>query len=220
HLAEVVEGARHHLLPGATLAGDEDRGLRRGDLLDQVEDLPHGAARADEPREVVVRVDLAAQHLLQSREVDDATVRRIEHAASVRGPVRLDSSVGATVAQSFDRWSCDSARPLASAPSPTPSAASSLPGEPMRLTLRRFLNDERFRLEALLADTFRSRGEINHGSYTRFRAALLRRVAVDKLILPALERARAGKQRPSAARLELGHVAATSVLVPPPTLVT
>jgi hypothetical protein len=89
----------------------------------------------------------------------------------------------------------------------------------MRHALRRFLNDDRFRLEALLAGTFRSRGEIDDGSYTEFRAALLRRIAMDKLILPALERAGAGKQRPSAARLELDHLALTSLLVPPPTLV-
>ena len=46
--AEVVDGLRGELLPRPRLAGDEDRRVRRRDVLDQVEDAAHGGRVADE----------------------------------------------------------------------------------------------------------------------------------------------------------------------------
>jgi len=43
-----VDGARHQLLAGAALSGDEHRSGRRGDLLDHPVELEHGGALPDE----------------------------------------------------------------------------------------------------------------------------------------------------------------------------
>ena len=76
--AVVVNGARDELLAGAGLAGDENRaaGLRHG--LEQLEQLPHHLALADDALEAVPLLELlaqvgvlGAQPALLERRVDD-----------------------------------------------------------------------------------------------------------------------------------------------------
>src|SRR5437016_4516200 len=73
HVADLVEedGACHHLLARAALPRDEHRALRRSDLLDELEHLAHGAARADHSLEIVLRLDLATEHLRLPRELPE-----------------------------------------------------------------------------------------------------------------------------------------------------
>ena len=42
--AVVVQGSGDQFLPGAALAANQDRGIGRGDLLDQLHDPLHGRA--------------------------------------------------------------------------------------------------------------------------------------------------------------------------------
>ena len=57
-----VDGARHELLAGAALAGDENRRAARRRLHDQVEHLLHARAAADDARELLrLRLQALAQ---------------------------------------------------------------------------------------------------------------------------------------------------------------
>ena len=58
---QVMQRARDQLLAGARLAGDEDRGLGRRDLLHQLEDALHGQRLADDAVEAEAAAQLVAQ---------------------------------------------------------------------------------------------------------------------------------------------------------------
>ena len=59
--AAVVDGARHQLLAGAGLAGDEHRALGLGDQLGALDHLLHRAAAADDAVVIELLVALAEQ---------------------------------------------------------------------------------------------------------------------------------------------------------------
>ncbi len=59
--AALVQRLRDELLPGAALAAHEHREIGLRDLLDQLEDPPHGRARADQVLEAQVAIDALEQ---------------------------------------------------------------------------------------------------------------------------------------------------------------
>ena len=103
-----VNGARHQLLARARLAPDQDGGVRRGDLLDEAEDLAHRRALAHDRLEAVfLQPSLEAERLLGEAEglegpldaeeklVGDDRLRHVvEGTELVRLPRALDRAVG------------------------------------------------------------------------------------------------------------------------------
>src|SRR5215813_8064979 len=91
---------------------------------------------------------------------------------------------------------------------------------PMPSAFDQVLHEHRLRPEALLARSFRARGEIDPETYAEFRVALLRRLAIEQdVLIPAATRLRRGKALPTQAQLHLDNLALTALLVPPPTLI-
>jgi len=84
-------------------------------------------------------------------------------------------------------------------------------------SIRDHLSRDHARLEALLADSER-RTPIDADGYAEFRRGLLRHIAIEeKLLLPAVQRARDGMPLDIAPRLRLDHGAIAALLVPTPT---
>ena len=83
----------------------------------------------------------------------------------------------------------------------------------------RFLADDHRRLEALLDRATAGHGPIEPESFEEFRAGLLRHIGMEeKILLPAVRRARGGTPLPIARQLRLDHGAIAALLVPTPTL--
>lgn len=79
------------------------------------------------------------------------------------------------------------------------------------------LMGDHFRLDGLLAAATR-REPMDLDAYAEFRGGLLRHIAIEeKILLPAVERARDGVPLEIAARLRLDHGAIAALLVPTPT---
>lgn len=86
------------------------------------------------------------------------------------------------------------------------------------LTIGRYLADDHSRLEALLRAAV-APGGVAHAAYAEFRKGLLRHIGLEeKILLPAVQRARGGIPLPAAARLRLEHGAIAALLVPTPTV--
>jgi hypothetical protein len=84
--------------------------------------------------------------------------------------------------------------------------------------LYRFLADDHARLDRLLEKAFAEREKIDLVAYARFRAGLLKHIAMEeKVLLPAAQRLNQGTPLPVAARLRLDHGALAALLVPTPT---
>ena len=71
----VVQRARHQLLAGAALAGDEHRGVGVGHPLDQLVHLPHGGALADQVRHRPGTLDCSRRRRTSSRSARCWTAR-------------------------------------------------------------------------------------------------------------------------------------------------
>lgn len=83
--------------------------------------------------------------------------------------------------------------------------------------LYRFLGDDHARLDLLLQSAF-GHDEIDQVAYARFRAGLLRHIAIEeKVLLPTAKRLNQGAPLPVAAKLRLDHGALAALLVPAPT---
>ena len=82
--AALVQRARDELLAGAALAGDQHGRVGLGDAVDQVADLPHRRARADDLARQRAAVDLLAQPL------DLGAQRAVLHRALERERELLD----------------------------------------------------------------------------------------------------------------------------------
>jgi hypothetical protein len=83
--------------------------------------------------------------------------------------------------------------------------------------IHRYLADDHTRLDALLERATTRPDEIEASAYAEFRAGLLKHIGMEeKILLPAAQRARAGKPLPIAARLRLDHGALAALLVPTP----
>jgi hypothetical protein len=84
--------------------------------------------------------------------------------------------------------------------------------------IRRFLADDHERLDALLRSAVAPSGEIDVVSYERFRAGLLRHIAIEeKILFPASRRASGGSPHPAVKGLHRDHGALALLLVPTPT---
>jgi hypothetical protein len=85
-------------------------------------------------------------------------------------------------------------------------------------SVARFLIDDHARLEDLLRRASADPRAIDRTAYARFRAGLLKHIAMEeKILLPAARRARGGQPLPIAAKLRLDHGALAALLVPTPT---
>ncbi|HEX5071079.1 MAG TPA: DUF937 domain-containing protein [Vicinamibacterales bacterium] len=83
--------------------------------------------------------------------------------------------------------------------------------------IARFMADDHRRLESLL-DRAAAGGRIEPALYEEFRAGLLRHIGLEeKILLPAVSRARGGLPLPLARQLRLDHGAIAAMLVPAPT---
>ena len=81
-----------------------------------------------------------------------------------------------------------------------------------------FFADDHRRLEALLDRAAAGPGPIDPELFEQFRAGLLRHIAMEeKILLPAVQRARGGTPLPIARQLRLDHGAIAALLVPTPT---
>jgi hypothetical protein len=84
--------------------------------------------------------------------------------------------------------------------------------------LYRFLADDHARLDLLLQQAFARRDNVDLVAYARFRAGLLKHIAMEeKILLPAAQRLRGGEPLPIASKLRLDHGALAALLVPTPT---
>ena len=84
--------------------------------------------------------------------------------------------------------------------------------------LYRFLTEDHARLDALLQRAASAPGQIDRAAYAEFRAGLLRHISMEeKILLPAVRRARDGDPLPLATKLRLDHGALAALLVPTPT---
>ena len=84
--------------------------------------------------------------------------------------------------------------------------------------LSRFFADDHRRIEALLDRATAGPGPIDPVSFEEFRAGLLRHIGMEeKILLPAVQRARGGTPLPIARQLHLDHGAIAALLVPTPT---
>lgn len=83
--------------------------------------------------------------------------------------------------------------------------------------IERFLTEDHERLDALLRAAAEAPGGADPEQYGKFRAGLLRHIAMEeKILLPAAAQARGGEPLPIAERLRLDHGALASLLVPSP----
>ena len=84
--------------------------------------------------------------------------------------------------------------------------------------VHRFLTEDHARLDALLQRALADPSAIDLDAYTRFRAGLLRHIAMEeKILMPEARRLRGGEPLPIAARLREDHAALAALLVPTPT---
>jgi hypothetical protein len=84
--------------------------------------------------------------------------------------------------------------------------------------ITRYLSDDHRRLDALLREATADAAHIVAGPYETFRRGLLRHIGVEeKILLPAVQRARGGEPATAATRLRLDHGAIAALLVPSPT---
>jgi hypothetical protein len=84
--------------------------------------------------------------------------------------------------------------------------------------LSRFFADDHRRLEAILDRATAGPGPIDPVLFEEFRAGLLRHIGMEeKVLLPAVQRARGGTPLPMARQLRLDHGAIAALLVPTPT---
>jgi len=84
--------------------------------------------------------------------------------------------------------------------------------------IHRYLADDHRRLEELLRQATATAGGIAAQPFWEFRAGLLRHIAMEeKILLPAAQKAQAGKPLPAAAKLRLDHGALAGLLVLTPT---
>ena len=115
---QVVDRARDDLLAGAALAGDQDRGLRGGDLVDQAVKLEHPRGLADELLEPAAADHLAPQeqYLLAHRRPlqslhDDRReafgLDRLDEVVVDAAPRRLDRAVDRAVRGQDDEGRLD-----------------------------------------------------------------------------------------------------------------
>ena len=99
---EVVDGVRHELLAHAALARDEDARLGGGHAPDEVEDLLHAGARADDGARPLLGLDLGLELLVLAREL-----ARIEGPLHEEGEVvevdRLRQEIEGAVPHGLDR---------------------------------------------------------------------------------------------------------------------
>ena len=80
-----------------------------------------------------------------------------------------------------------------------------------------FLGADHRRLDALLQSAVADIDAVDYVRYDQFRAGLLRHIGMEeKILLPAVQRLRAGRPLPVAAKLRLDHGAIASLLMPPP----
>ncbi len=81
-----------------------------------------------------------------------------------------------------------------------------------------YLLEDHRRLEALFRTAFANPVLVDHDSYDRFRAGLLRHIGMEeKILLPAIQRWRGGSPWSMASKLRLDHGAIASLLMPSPT---
>ena len=84
--------------------------------------------------------------------------------------------------------------------------------------LYRFLADDHARLAGLLEQLPGQQDIAGEAAYVRFRAGLLRHIAMEeKVLLPFARDRRSGRPLPIAARIHLDHGAMAALLVPTPT---
>jgi len=84
--------------------------------------------------------------------------------------------------------------------------------------IARHLTDDHARLDALLARACASEHALDREAFDAFRAGLLRHIALEeKILLPAVRRARGGDPLPGIGQLRIEHGAIASLLVPTPT---
>jgi hypothetical protein len=84
-------------------------------------------------------------------------------------------------------------------------------------TISRLMADDHRRLEALL-ERAAAADPIDAALYEQFRSGLLRHIGMEeKVLLPAVRRARGGEPLPLARQLRLDHGAIAAMLVPSPT---
>ena len=98
---EAVEGAHHHLLAGAALAGDQDGPLAGRDALDDRKDVLHRPAFADDPLEALVDLQFAPQENVfahQRGSLPDFAEDQLE----LIGRERLAEVVGGALLHCFD----------------------------------------------------------------------------------------------------------------------
>ncbi len=82
----------------------------------------------------------------------------------------------------------------------------------------RFFRDDHRRLESLLDEATAAPGRIAPEPFAAFRRGLLRHIGLEeRVLLPALRRARGGEPLPTARALRLDHGAIAALLVPTPT---
>jgi hypothetical protein len=83
--------------------------------------------------------------------------------------------------------------------------------------ITRFLAEDHRRLDALWQSAVADINAVDHVSYDRFRAGLLRHIGMEeKILLPAVQESRGGQPPPIAAKLRLDHGAIASLLMPAP----
>jgi hypothetical protein len=81
-----------------------------------------------------------------------------------------------------------------------------------------FLAEDHVRLDLLLRASVLTDGTIDLQAFGAFREGLLRHIALEeKILIPALTRARGGIPLPAARRLRVDHGAIAALLVPTPT---
>jgi Hemerythrin HHE cation binding domain len=82
-----------------------------------------------------------------------------------------------------------------------------------------FLGQDHARLDELLQRSITDAGTVDAQSFERFRAGLLRHIAMEeKVLLPAARRLRGGAALPIAQRLRADHAALAALMVPSPTV--
>ena len=99
--ARLVNGARHHFLPGAGLAGDEHGRAARRHRLDHLRERAHRRAAADDPRQAVALLELLAQVRI-FRSQAPLFERRFQHVQQFFELERLADEVGGAALDGID----------------------------------------------------------------------------------------------------------------------
>jgi len=87
----------------------------------------------------------------------------------------------------------------------------------LRGPLSSWLLKDHERLDAILRRAVADPGRIDREAFELFRGGLLRHIAIEeKILLPAVRKARSGKPHPTARHLRVDHGAICSLLVPTP----